>query len=87
MSNALFGKEFKIKGRHVLAIDVKFSVAGGKRFVPIDLSASIAADQEIRDASQAFIPKYPTYFRIDVKPSYRYNMKKLPWSGASIFKT
>ncbi|MBC7861318.1 MAG: carboxypeptidase-like regulatory domain-containing protein, partial [Bacteroidia bacterium] len=40
VANALFGKEFKIKGKHVLAIDVKFTTAGGKRYVPVDLNAS-----------------------------------------------
>ncbi len=47
--NALAGKEFKIKEKHILALDVKFTYAGGKRYVPIDLAASIAYKDEVRD--------------------------------------
>ncbi len=76
--NALGGKEFKFKdGKHVLAIDIKLTYAGGKRYVPIDLNASIAMQEEHYIESQAYDPSYPSYFRMDIKPSYRLNKKKM----------
>jgi len=74
--NILGGKEFKIKEKHILALDVKFTYAGGKRYVPIDLAASMATNTEVRDGSVAYNPQYDPYFRIDVKPSYKLNTKR-----------
>lgn len=74
--NALAGKEFKIKEKHIIALDIKLTYAGGKRYVPIDLAASIASGDERRDGSQAYQKQYPDYFRMDVKPSYKLNTKR-----------
>jgi hypothetical protein len=74
--NLLGGKEFKIKQKHILSLDVKLTYAGGKRYVPIDLQASIAYGDEVRDGSQAYTKQYPSYFRMDVKPSYKLNTKR-----------
>jgi hypothetical protein len=74
--NALAGKEFKIKEKYILALDVKVTYAGGKRYVPIDLAKSIAVQNEVRDGSVAYNPQYDPYFRIDVKPSYKVNTKR-----------
>ena len=74
--NVLGGKEFKIKEKHILALDVKLTYSGGKRYVPIDLNASILTNSEIRDGSVAYNPQYDPYFRIDIKPSYKINTKR-----------
>ncbi len=74
--NVLGGKEFKIKEKHIIAFDVKLTVSGGKRYVPINLTASILAKDEVRDSDIAYQPQYDPYFRIDVKPSYKLNTKK-----------
>lgn len=74
--NLLGGKEFKIKEKHTLAIDTKLTFAGGKRYVPVDLQASIAAHEEVRDGSQAYIHQYAPYFRWDIKPSYKLNTRR-----------
>lgn len=74
--NALAGKEFKIKEKHIIAFDIKTTYSGGKRYVPIDLPASIFTNTEVRDGSQAYQPQYDPYFRIDVKPSYKLNTKR-----------
>ncbi|MDP2387297.1 MAG: TonB-dependent receptor [Bacteroidota bacterium] len=80
--NLLFGKEFKIKEKHTLAIDTKFLFAGGKRYVPIDLASSVAYNIEMYNTSQAYVPQFDPYFRWDIKPSYRMNSKKFTqeWS-------
>jgi hypothetical protein len=75
--NLLGGKEFKINQKHVLSIDVRATYAGGKRYTPIDLEASKAAKDEVRDGTRAFELQYADYFRLDVKPGYRFNTKRV----------
>ncbi len=75
--NLLAGKEFKINQKHVLILDVRSTLAGGKRYTPIDITASIAANDEVVDFGKAYSLQYPLYFRTDVKPGYRYNSKKI----------
>jgi hypothetical protein len=75
--NLLGGKEFKINQKLVVSFDVRGTYAGGKRYSLIDLQASIMANDEVRDVSNAFGYKYPNYFRLDVKPGYRINTKKI----------
>jgi hypothetical protein len=58
-------------------LDARATYAGGKRYTPIDLQASIIAKNEIRDESRAYSLQYPDYFRMDVKPGYRFNSKKV----------
>jgi len=80
--NLLGGKEFKLSQRATLIFDVRATYAGGKRYVPIDLQASIALGDEVKDWSQAYVNKYPDYFRLDVKPGFKLNSKRLTheWS-------
>jgi hypothetical protein len=75
--NALAGKEIKIKEKHVLSLDVRGTYAGGKRYTPIDLEASKLRGDEVRDVTRAFELQYPVYFRLDVKPGYRFNSKRV----------
>jgi len=75
--NLLGGKEFKINQKHTISIDVRGTYAGGKRYTPIDIQASILAKNEIIDQTKAYSLQYPEYFRLDVKPGYRFNTKKL----------
>lgn len=75
--NLLGGKEFRINQKHILSLDVRGTYAGGKRYTPIDIQASIAVKNEVIDGSKAYSLQYPDYFRIDVKPGYRFNSKKM----------
>lgn len=77
VTNALAGKEFKINQKHVLILDARMTYAGGKKYTPIDMQASIAAKEQRNDESKAYSLQYPYYFRIDVKPGYRFNSKKV----------
>ncbi len=74
--NALAGKEFQIGKNKVLSFDTKITYAGGKRYTPINLEASIAAGTEIRDENLIFSEKYPDYFKLDFKVSFKLNGKK-----------
>lgn len=73
--NALAGKEFKIKTKHTIALDVKVVYAGGKRYVPIDIDKSILYNRQLYFNDRAYSPQFDPYFRIDIKPSYRLNSK------------
>lgn len=75
--NLLGGKEHKVGENHTLILDLRCTFSGGKRYIPVDLEASRLAKAEIRDASVAYIPQYPSYFRLDVKPGYRYNGSRI----------
>lgn len=75
--NLLGGKEFKINQKHVLSLDLRATYAGGKRYTPIDLAASKAVNDEVRDGTRAFELQYADYFRLDVKPGYRFNSKRV----------
>ncbi len=55
--NFIGGKEFKIgkPGRNrVLFINTKISLLGGKRYTPLDMPASIAAGEEVRQEDRPF---------------------------------
>ncbi|MCW3076935.1 MAG: TonB-dependent receptor plug [Bacteroidetes bacterium] len=75
--NLLAGKEIKLNQKHTLSLDLRGTFAGGKRYTPIDIPASVAAKNEVVDESKAYSMQYPEYFRIDAKPGYRFNAKKI----------
>jgi hypothetical protein len=75
--NLLGGKEFKIKQKHILSLDARCTYAGGKHYTAVNLPASIARGDEVRDINHAYELQYSPYFRLDVKPGYRYNSKKV----------
>lgn len=77
MASLLTGKEMKIGVRSYLGIDVNLNYAGGRRYTPIDKSASELAGEAIYVNSQIFDNKLPYYFRTDIKISYKLNGKKV----------
>jgi len=58
-------------------MDTKVTVAGGRRFTPIDLNASNAAGYTVTDNTRAYSEQYPDYFRWDFKIGYRFNANKV----------
>jgi hypothetical protein len=79
VANALAGVEFEFgkNKRSIISFDLRVTGAGGKRYVPINLDASQAANKPIYYGEDAYEPQYQDYFRTDVKLTYRYNWKKL----------
>ena len=75
--NLLAGKEFAINNRHTIALDIRLTNAGGRRYTPIDLQQSRIEGEEVRLNNQAFSEQYPRYFRTDIKITYRQNLKKV----------
>ncbi len=79
--NLLGGKEFKL-GRNTLSVDLRTTLAGNKRYTPIDLEASRLQGETVLFSELAFSEKYAPYFRTDLKVTFRQNSKKITqeWS-------
>ncbi len=75
--NVLAGKEINIKSRTRLNFGIKSTLAGGKRYTPIDLEKSILFKQEIRKANSAFSEQISAYFRTDVKFGLKLEGRKI----------
>lgn len=73
--NGLAGKEWQFKGIHTIAVDIKFTAAGGKRYTPINEAASIIAGRAIYDEARSFEESTKAYLRLDLKLTYRMNNK------------
>ncbi|TND08731.1 MAG: hypothetical protein FD123_1947 [Bacteroidetes bacterium] len=77
--NVLAGKEFQLgkKGKNVLAVNLKGTWAGGKRYVPIDFQASAVAGEAVYQYDHAFEKRYSDYFRTDIKVAFTRNGKRI----------
>ncbi|HXC04646.1 MAG TPA: TonB-dependent receptor [Bacteroidia bacterium] len=60
----------------IIALDVKFTTAGGNRYTPIDVAASIPARSAVYIDNEAFSQRFPPYSRFDVKLMFRINHRK-----------
>ena len=76
--NLLAGKEFKVgkEKQNAFTLDTKLTAAGGRRFRPIDLEASIAAGREIDDEVNAYTVRHDPYLRWDLKLGFKKNSLK-----------
>jgi len=82
--NFIGGKEFKLnknkegaKWINSITLDAKFNWAGGMRYVPIDLDASVLADEAVYDEDRAYEDKLPDYLRLDLRIGYKSMSRKL----------
>jgi hypothetical protein len=77
--HALGGKEFKVgKGKkNIIGINGKALLAGGNRYTPIDLAASIEKGEEVRQEDKPFSVKAGDYWRFDLGLSYKINKQRL----------
>ncbi len=80
MGNLLFGKEFKLNNSsnkvRVLGLNGRTALLGGRRLLPIDVAASIAAKRVIYDESRAFESKNEDIFSLNIAVTYRVDKKK-----------
>jgi len=75
--NALGGKEWNIGSKdNELSVYLKSTLAGGRKYSPIELEASQAAGSEEVIDNEAFTLQYGDYFRLDLKIAYRMNRKR-----------
>ncbi len=77
VANLLLGKELRIGRELYLLLDGKLTVSGGRRFIPIDLDASINAGETVYDYDEAFKKRHPDYIRPDFKLGVKKNGKKV----------
>ena len=76
--NALGSKEFKwgIKERSTFAIGGKITLAGGKRYTPIDQEASDISGEAVYSDPLRNSMQFDPYFRADIKLNYRLNSRR-----------
>ncbi|MCX6258722.1 MAG: TonB-dependent receptor [Bacteroidia bacterium] len=75
--NTLFGYEYKLTEHNAFALDMKLMWGGNKRYVPIDIAQSMIKHDTEYDWTHAYEHRYPDYFRLDVRLSYKLNGKFL----------
>ena len=74
--NLLGGKEWTIRSKNILGVNLKCSFTGGEYYVPIDLEQSISQHREILDEAAAYTSRMPAFFYLDLTITYRLNQKK-----------
>ncbi len=74
--NLLGGYEHRISEKIMLTVDLKAVWAGGRRYVPINVEASIRSGNEERDWNRAYENKYDDYFRTDLRIGLKKNNKR-----------
>jgi hypothetical protein len=75
--NLLAGKEFRIKGKNFLNIDLKTTWAGGMRYVPFHTEE--AGDHyyvRVDEWDKAYEQRRQDYFRLNLRLGYRVNFRK-----------
>jgi outer membrane receptor protein involved in Fe transport len=75
--NLVGGKEWTIRKKNILGVNLKVSVTGGEYYVPIDPEASELQHREVLDDAQAYIPRLPDFWYVDLTLTYRTNYKKI----------
>lgn len=74
--NLLGGKEWTVRKKNILGLNLKASLTGGEYYVPIDLEESIVRHTEILDEADAYKPKLPDFFYLDLTLTFRTNHRK-----------
>lgn len=79
VANGLTGYEILLgkNDQHVLDINFKITWAGGKRFIPIDETASMLAKATVLDETQIYEERFGDYFRWDTRISFKKNGRKV----------
>jgi hypothetical protein len=75
--NFLAGYEIKIGKKNYLTFDTRTVWSGGMRYIPIDLNASIAKQEQVFDNTQIYVNKYKDYFRTDLRIGFKQNFGKI----------
>jgi hypothetical protein len=73
--NLLGSREFSwgASRNHAFTAGGKITLAGGKRYTPIDVGASDITGEAVYDGSQRNFRQFDPYFRADIKLNYRIN--------------
>jgi hypothetical protein len=74
--NLLGGKEWTIRKKNILGLNLKASFTGGERYVPIDLESSKQQHREVTNDEGAYSQRLPAFWYLDLTLTYRTNHKK-----------
>ena len=79
--NMLFGKEFALgrQKQHFLVLNLRYMVRGGNRYTPINIGESIRLNTTVYINYLAYVPRLPTYKRLDAGVSYKINRAHTTW--------
>jgi hypothetical protein len=81
VGNILAGYEHPFKnGKYKIALDIKSTMAGGNRYVPIDEKASQIAGRTIYIGERAFDERFKSFKKTDVKVSFKINQRRIAQS-------
>lgn len=82
VTNFVGGKEFNLfpkrvgqKTKKSIVLDTKFTLAGGQRYTPIDLEASILAGETKYDWDNAYGNQFDDYMRLDLRTAFKMDGK------------
>jgi len=77
--NALIGKEWKMgrKKNNIFSINIKTTIAGGRRKTPTDLDSSIYYNEQRFDYTCAYTDQYKQYSRTDIRIGFKLNGKHI----------
>lgn len=71
--NLLGGKEWKLNSRSVLALDLKQTISGGRRYTPVNVEESRRSGRAIYQDDKAYSQISMPYLRTDAKITWRIN--------------
>ena len=75
--NALFTKEWILKSRNTISLGGKVTTAGGRRYGPVDLTASERQKEVVYVDATRNSQQFRPYFRTDVRISYKVNRPRV----------
>ena len=74
--NGLFGYEWKIGTKRLLSVNTKIAYVGGKRYVPVNVTATNIDDPYEFEYTRSYAEKLPDYFRMDLNINMKNNFKR-----------
>lgn len=80
--NTLVGKEFVIKPKFKLLLDLKMNYMKGNRYIPLLEQASIMSNEAVYDYGAAYQNKLPDFFRLDFRLGFKFEGKKITQEAA-----
>jgi hypothetical protein len=76
-ANLLGGYELNLNPKNTLIFGGKVTYAGGRRYSPVNINASVAYGDIVVVEDQRNNLQFPDYFRADLKLGYRLNAKRV----------
>lgn len=77
VTNGLVGREFVLKPKFKLLLDLKINFMRGNRYVPVLEQESIMANEAVYDYTRAYTQQLPNFFRIDFRLGFKLEGKKI----------